>query len=518
MNLKTFIIIFLSALPTLPTAAQTYGKETYGKETIALQHGSHHPGKRTDAAMQRWREYGLGQFIHWGVYAIPGGQWNGKTTTYAAEWFRTSGLISREEYDNLYKQFNPVHFDAVKWAKQARQMGARYMIFTTKHHDGFCMWPSRYTDYSVASTPYKKDIVKELVDAYTAEGIDVYLYFSIIDWSHPGYFSGGNINEANVKKEFQEKGKDYSPFHSEEQKAGYEDFKTFTRNQLLELLDNYPAIKGLWFDGSWDVAWVKNAAWVDSLGLELRAKQEGLIIGSRFRSDELGNRHTDANGDLIDDYDQRFERNLPATLKETGDNDWDCVMTIPENQWGYHRDWSLSYVKTPYDLIEMAVKANSLNGNFVINFGPDGDGNIRKEETDIARGVGNWMAINGESIYGVHHSALEKQDWGYSTQKGDRIYLTVFNKPVNNRLRVKVPRSKTRGMITILQNAAFLSTKEPAKINGGGRQGTFYRDKSGSCYYDIIIPKKYQNTGMPFVIVIQLKEVDEKEAYQQALT
>uniref|UniRef100_UPI003217A17F alpha-L-fucosidase n=1 Tax=uncultured Draconibacterium sp. TaxID=1573823 RepID=UPI003217A17F len=483
------------------------------QERIPLKHGAHRIGKRSDAAMQRWREYGLGQFIHWGVYAIPGGQWNGETTKYAAEWFRTSGLISHEEYDNLYKQFDPVNFDAKQWAKQAKQMGARYMIFTTKHHDGFCMWPSKYTDYSIANTPYKKDIVKELVDAYTAEGIDVYLYFSIIDWSHPGYVSGGNINSPKIKKAFQSE-ESYNPFKTEEQEEAYEDFKSFTRNQLLELLDNYPAIKGLWFDGSWDVAWVKNAAWVDTLGAELRDKHPGLIIGSRFRSDELGNRHEDANGDLIDDYDQRYERNLPNTLEDTKGFDWDCVMTIPENQWGYHRDWSLTYIKTPYELIEMTVKASSLNGNFVINFGPDGQGNIRSEETEVAKKVGDWMQENKEAVYATHHSILEKQDWGYSTQKDDDIYLTVFNKPMNDLLKVKVPRAKTRKMVYVIEKAEFLKNVNPAVIRNGGR------DKYGNYYYNIEIPKSIGKAKDPFVIKIRLKEVDiaEKGAYQQAIT
>lgn len=487
--------------------------QTEKKERIPLKHGAHRIGKRTDAYMQRWREYGLGQFIHWGVYAIPGGEWNGKKTHYAAEWFRSSGLISKEEYDNLYKEFNPTAFDAKQWAKQAKHMGARYMIFTTKHHDGFCMWPSKYTDYTVANTPYKKDIVKELVDAYTAEGIDVYLYFSIIDWSHPGYVSGGNINSADIKKMYQE-GKNHDPFKSEERAKRYEDFKEFTRNQLLELLDNYPQIKGLWFDGSWDVAWVKNAAWVDTLGLELREKHPGLIIGSRFRSDEYGNRHEDANGDLIDDHDQRYERNLPNSLKETKGFDWDCVMTIPENQWGYHKDWTLTYVKTPYDLIEMTMKANSMDGNFVINFGPDGRGNIRAEENYIAKKVGDWMAVNGEAVYGVHHSVLEKQDWGVSTQKGDDIYLTVLNKPTSNILKVKVPKSKTRGNVYVIENAEFISKNMKAVVRDGGK------DKYGSFFYDIPIPVEYQNTGEPFVIKVKLKDVPlgDKNEYQQAIT
>jgi alpha-L-fucosidase len=509
----TRLLVYLSLIFLL--SGQGFAQITSEKR-VPLLHGSHLEGKpRADADMQRWREYGLGQFIHWGVYAIPGGQWNGKTYTSAAEWIRSWKEMPSEEYDNLYKQFNPTGFDARKWAKQAKEMGARYVIFTTKHHDGFCMWPSKYTPYTIAHTPYKKDIVKEIMDAYTAEGIDVYLYFSIIDWSHPNYLGGKGITPEDRKNWTA-----YNPFRNEEEKAGYEIFKTFTRNQLIELITNYPKLKGLWFDGSWEGAWIKQAAWADSLGQELRTLHPGLIIGSRFRADEYGNRHVDANGELIDDYDQRFERNLPADLKETHGFDWDCVMTIPENQWGFHRDWSLSYVKTPYDLIEMMVKANSLDGNFVINFGPDGNGNIRKEETEVVKGIGKWMAVNSAAVYGVHHSILEKQDWGYSTQRGDSIFLTVFNKPVNNLLRVKLPKSKVSGLVTVIEKAEFLSTKEPAKLNGGGSAGRYYRDKFGFSYYDIIIPKKFQHVTEPFVILIRLKEVDRKnqDAYQQALT
>ena len=503
MKNTLFILLILFTLTQIVFAQQ--------REPIHLEHGAHRMGKRTDKEMQRWREHGLGQFIHWGVYAIPGGEWNGKKTQYAAEWFRASGLITKEEYDNLYKQFNPKNFDAKAWAKQAKQMGAKYMIFTTKHHDGFCMWPSKYTEYTIANTPYKKDIVKEIVDAYSAEGIDVHLYFSIIDWNHPGYQVGVPKDEFLRNNDWA----NYRPFATEADSIRYQHFKTFTRNQLIELLDNYPKIKGLWFDGSWDGAWMKEAAWVDNLGNELREKHPDLIIGSRFRADEYGKRHVDSNGNLIDDYDQRFERNLPSSLKEVGGNDWDCVMTIPENQWGYHRDWTLSYIKTPYDLIGMMVQANALDGNFVINFGPDGDGNIRKEETDIAKKIGEWMTVNGEAIYGTHHSELEKQDWGYITQKEDDIYLIVFNKPMNNLVRVKLPKAKnSKENVVVIEKADFIKDKKNARIKEG------LRDKFGNDFYDIVIPDNIQKETMPFVIKIKLKEINrgDRASYQQALT
>lgn len=498
-------LLFIFALSLLFSVEVIAQKQ---RASVPLKHGAHRVGKRMDKDMQQWREHGLGQFIHWGVYAIPGGEWNGQKTQYAAEWFRTSGLISKEEYDNLYKSFNPTQFNAKEWAKQAKEMGAKYLIFTTKHHDGFCLWPSKYSDYTIANTPYKKDIVKEIVDAYTAEGIDVHLYFSIIDWNHEGYQSGAPIEEVQDWN-------DYSPFKTDADSIRYQDFKKFTRNQLIELTANYPKIKGLWFDGSWDRAWMKEAAWVDNVGEELREMHPGLIIGSRFRADENGMRHIDTNGDLIDDYDQRFERNLPKSLEEVGGNDWDCVMTIPENQWGYHKDWTLSYVKTPYDLIEMMVQANALNGNFVINFGPDGEGNIRKEETEIAKGIGEWMKTNGEAIYGVHNSVVENQDWGYITQREDDIFLLVFNKPMNNHIRVKLPKAKnSKEDITVISKANFLIDGKPAIIKEG------LRDKFGNDYYDIVIPDNIQKQTMPFVIKINTKEIKkgERAAYQQAIT
>jgi alpha-L-fucosidase len=370
------------------------------------------------------------------------------------------------------------------------------------------MWPSQYTGYTIANTPYKKDIVREITDAYNAEGIDVYLYFSIIDWNHPGYQAGATITN-NDRLNWA----GYTPIANANDRARYESFKTFTRNQLIELLTNYPTIKGLWFDGSWDGAWMKEAAWADSLGKELRAMHPGLIIGSRFRADENGKRHLDTNGDLMDDYDQRFERNLPNSPDETGGNDWDCVTTIPENQWGYHRDWSLTYVKTPYDLIEMTVKANSMDGNLVINFGPDGEGNIRPEETRIAQSIGEWMAVNGKAVYGVQRSVLEKQDWGYSTQKGDTIYLTVFNQPMNNILKLKVPKTKEKDTVYVIAHAQFVALKKAAIVRDGGR------DKSGAIYYDIALPPEIRKLNEPFVLEIRLKAVDkgEKDAYQQAI-
>lgn len=482
--IKKALLITALTLGLLPGSVMSQGKPA--QERVELKHGAHRQGKRTDADMQRWRELGLGQFIHWGVYAIPGGHWNGKFFGGAGEWIRVWGELPNEVYDNLYKEFNPTDFDATKWAKQAKEMGCRYMIFTTKHHDGFCLWPSKYTNYTIANTPYKKDIVKEIVEAYTKEGIDVHLYFSIIDWNHKGYRTG-------IPK-------------TEEEKAAYEEFKTFTRNQLFELLENYPQLKGLWFDGSWDASWKNEYAWVDQLGKDLREKSPGLIIGSRFRADEKGARHYDSNKELIDDYDQTWERDLPESFEQVKNVDWDCVMTIPENGWGYHSDWR-TYVKTSYDIIGMMMHANSMNGNFVLNFGPDAKGNIRPEETKIAEEVGKWMSVNSEAVYGATHIDLKPQGWGYYTQNKGKVYLSIFNRPLDNRVKVVIPKGKFTPA-----KARLLDGEVEVKISNGGR------NKRNESIYYIHIPEDFQ-TDKPFVIVVEPgKESDSKGEYQQAIT
>lgn len=455
------------------------------KEKIALKYGPISPNPRTDADMQRFREYGLGQFIHWGVYAIPGNEWNGVSArkgAAASEWIRSwSGPTAPKDwkntYDNLYKSFNPKDFDAKRWAKEAKDMGAKYVIFTTKHHDGFALWPTRYSDYNISKTPYKKDIVKQIVDAYTAEGIDVYLYFSILEWNNPNYL--------------------YATPKNDEEKKKYQKFLQYTRNQLLELLKNYPQIKGFWFDGTWDKAWISSYEFTYQLEKELREKHPGLIIGSRFRNDENGKRHFDTNGDLLGDYEQGWERKLPSSFESLNGNDWDCVMTIPPNGWGYMKDWSGLYTKTSDDLIEMLMKSRSMNGNFVINFGPDGNGDFHPEEKKIMKEVGEWMKLNAKAVYVTHHSDLSSTPYGYFTQRENTVYLTVFNRPVNNILRI--PIDKKAKEIPI--KASLLANGAPSVI----KHSDIGLDRDKNTYYDILLPKDF-TSDKAFVVEIQLQK------------
>ena len=424
---KYFAIAFSALVVTYSSFAQT----NTVKKKVPLLHGAHRTGNRTDTMMQRWRGYGLGQFIHFGLYSILGGEYNGKYYNGASEWIRSWNEVPHNVYDSLYKQFDPADLNASQWAAMAKQLGVRYVTITTKHHDGFCLWPSKYTRYTVANSPYKKDIIGPLVDAYNKAGIDVYLYFSIMDWHNLDWrYDLKNASDS----------------------AAFDRFKTFTKNQLTELLTRYPSVKGLWFDGTWGNSWKKSGPFTDSLEQYLKQLHPGLIIGSRLRADDYGNRHFDANGNLMGDYEQGWERKIPETFADTHNNDWDAIMTFPQNGWGYQKKW-LGHWKTTNELLEMLAKCVSLNGNFVLNFGPKPDGTFRDKEVAEAKAIGDWMKVNHSAIYNVHYAGWKKQDWGYYTQSDDnsKIYMIVFNVPVSKELHILPKRG------TIVQSAHFLS-------------------------------------------------------------
>lgn len=480
---KALLISTSLMLASSMVNAQWTGPKEKPTQQVQLKYGPITPAHRTDANMEAFRNYGLGQFIHWGVYAIPGNEWEGVSARKgapASEWIRVWGGPTapkdwKNTYDNLYKQFAAKDFDAKKWAKQAKAMGAKYMIFTTKHHDGFALWPTKYSEYNITKSPYGKDIVKEVVDAYTAEGIDVYLYFSVQEWNNPDDIDKKPVTSEEIAKN--------------------DRFLKYTRNQLLELLKNYPKMKGFWFDGTWDRGWISEPEFTYNLEKEMREIHPGLIIGSRFRNDENGARHFDTNGKLLGDYEQGWERKMPQQFEWLDGNDWDAVMTIPPNGWGYMKDWSGLYTKTTDDIIDMLMHSVSMNGNFVLNFGPDGDGNMHPGEDKIAKELGEWMKVNEEAVYGVRHADFPLSKLGYYTQKGDNLYLTVMNRPVNNIVRITVPKKAKEVPVA----AEILGNKNALVV----KHSDVGLDKDNNTYYDILLPEQFKSKRA-FVIKMKL--------------
>lgn len=438
------------------------------QQDIPLQFGASYFGKRQDEAMRNFRDNRLGEFIHWGLYSIPGGEWNGKVYGGAAEWLKVWANVSREDWLVLMKQWDPKKFNAKAWAKMAKQMGAKYVKITTKHHEGFCLWPSKTTKYTVANTPYKKDILGELVKAYNDEGIDVHFYYSFLDWSNPDYRSSIKTPEDSV---------------------AFARFMKFADEQLKELATRYPTVKDFWFDGTWDSSLRQNGWWTAHAEKMLKEMIPGVTVNSRLRADDKGKRHFDSNGHLMGDYESGYERRLPDPIKDLKVTawDWEACMTVPENQWGYHKDWSLSYVKTPVEVIDRIVHAVSMGGNMVVNFGPQADGDFRPEEKELAAALGNWMSKYGQCIYGCDYAGLEKQDWGYFTKgKQGEIYMVVFNQPYSQRLIVKTPKN------TSIIEASVLTTGEEVKVT-----------ETAKNEYNVSVPM--QNPGEPYVIKLKMK-------------
>ena len=368
---------------------------------------------RTDAAMEEWRDSRFGQMIHWGIYSVPGGVYDGKKIDYAAEWIEVAGHIPTTVYDGYVKQFDPKNYDPKQWASLFKAEGVWYVVITTKHHDGFCLWPSKYTKFSIASTPYKKDLLKPLADAVRAQGMDIGFYYFIIDWNNPDY-------RAAIK-------------NPDDTKA-YARYLTFMKAQLTELLTEFGDIKILWFDGRWDPSYKNSPQIGKDLEAYLRQIKPGLIINSRVRA-----------YDSIADYESGYERKLPTTAPKT---DWETCMTIPPLTWGYHRD--PGPMKSPREIVEMLVRCASMNGNFLLNLGPKPDGTIRSEETERMAAIGKWMQTNGQSIYGTRGLSLTLPPGVYATQKGNQTYLHVFEWPKDGALKVA-------GLTSVPSHAALLS-------------------------------------------------------------
>ena len=453
------------------------------KQRLSLKYGAQYTGKRQDSAMKRFREDRFGQFIHWGLYAIPGGVWNGKTYTYAAEFLKSSAHVSDAAWDSLMYRFNPTQFDPKEWAGIAKQMGAKYVTITTKHHEGFCLWPTKYSAFNISNTPYHKDVLKQIVDAYQAAGIDVHFYYSVLDWHHPDW-------RYDIK--------------TAEDSIAFRRYLDFAYNQLKELAENYPSVKCFWFDGTWDNAVKKNGWWTLAVEQMLKQVRPGMIVNSRLRADDLGARHRDSNGNLMGDYESGYERRLPTPCDTfVTQHDWEACMTIPENTWGYHQDWSFSYVKTVPELIEMIVRTTALGGNFLLNFGPKGDGSIRPEEKNIAAGIGRWMQTNGEAVYGCDYArGWQHQDWGYFTQHTatGKIYAVVFNMPLSHILKIQTPAGVIlTGNHVLGQPSVKYTIKEIAKNQ-----------------YNLYLPDSKINE--PFVIVLETGNTRGGKNYQDAKT
>jgi alpha-L-fucosidase len=373
-------------------------------------------------SLEEFNQDKFGMFIHWGPYSMFGGDYKGKTVGGGAEWIQQKLRIPADEYEPVVREFNPVKFDAEKWVKLAKEAGMKYIVFTTKHHDGFCMFDSKYTDYDLLDyTAFKRDVVKELAEACRKYGIKLGLYYSIVDWHHPEFPARYSNHGKN--------------FHGRPNpNADISKYADYEIAQVRELMTNYGDVSTIWFDGGGAFQNADRYALLkgDSIVSLIRSLQPSCLINSR-----IGGKADYGNP----------EQKIPGTIQ---DQAFEVCMTM-NSSWGYKssdQNW-----KSTDDLILKLIDIAHKGGNFLLNVGPDGAGVIPQPSTERLEAIGSWLKSNGEAIYGTKNSLWEEPSWGKSTTRrlpdgNTRIYLHVTTWPPNG--TIAIPDLKNKPIIAFL--------------------------------------------------------------------
>lgn len=409
-RLSIAVLILITLLPGLVNAA---GVWPYDGETKAQR----------DQRMQWWREARFGMFIHWGVYAVPAGTYKGQQTGHIGEWIMSDMKIPVQNYKDFAGGFNPVNYDPDAWVRLAKDAGMKYIVITSKHHDGFALFDSAVTDWDVVdATPYGKDLLKPLAEACRRHKIKLGFYYSQAqDWCHPG----GGVCRS---------GGEWDPA----QAGSMEEYiKTIAVPQVREILSNYGDIAVLW----WDTPCEMNKE-LAAMFEPVVSQSPGIITNNRLGGGYPGDTETP-------------EQHIPATGFK--DRDWETCMTM-NNTWGYKsfdQDWKSTQV-----LIRNLIDIASKGGNYLLNVGPTAEGEIPQPSIERLKEIGRWMNVNAEAIYGTSASPFANLGWGRCTKKeqanGTMLYFHVFNWPDDGTLVIP-------GLRNTITRARLLATGQTLK-------------------------------------------------------
>ena len=363
--------------------------------------------------MQWWEDARFGMFIHWGLYSQPARH----------EWVKHYERLTSEQYQVYFDHFNPDEFDAKKWAKQAKAAGMKYAVLTTKHHEGFCLFDSKYTSYKATNTAARRDLVREFVAAFRAEGIKIGFYYSLIDWHHPDF----TIDDLHPQRLGE--GKDSADYAVLNKGKNWNRYRQYLYNQVKELLTNYGKIDILWLDFSYPRKTGKGRNDWESAALlkMIRRMQPGIIVDNRL----------DLN-DYTDGYDfETPEQVQPSELSKYKGKYWETCQTF-SGSWGYYRDehtW-----KTHRQLLELLITSVANGGNLILNVGPTARGAFDYRANRALDSLSYWMYANSRSIYGCTFSpeaynlpegSVNRLTYNPVTRK---LYLHLFDYPANGQL------------------------------------------------------------------------------------
>jgi alpha-L-fucosidase len=327
----------------------------------------------------------FGMFIHWGPVALRGTE---------IGWSRNRE-IKQAEYDSLYKEFNPVLFNADNWVKAAKDAGMKYLTITAKHHDGFCLWPTKFTDYNIMNSPFKRDVVGELAKSCKKYGIKFCIYYTVLDWYDLRY----PVRNDGTK--------------TIDPKGDMVKFVQYMKDQLKELITNYDPYM-LWFDGNWEQPWTKEMG--ADVYTFIKKLSPSVVINNRLGKGT----HKTMGPDIVGDYATPEQ----VVGKMNLDMPWESCITIC-NQWAWKAN---DKMKSLQQCIQTLASTAGGNGNLLFNVGPMMDGRMEKRQVDRLKEMGEWLKVNGDAIYGTKAGPFMPDSLMAATRKGNRINLMLFKK------------------------------------------------------------------------------------------
>ncbi|MEI9958895.1 MAG: alpha-L-fucosidase [Ferruginibacter sp.] len=419
------------------------------------------PIKTDTALLKSFMEKRFGMFVHWGPVTLRGGE---------IGWHRGHG-IAVEDYDSLYKEFDPVLFNAKEWVKTMKDAGMKYMVFVSRHHDGFCMWPSKYSDYTIAQTPYKKDLMAELSKACREQGIAFGIYFSILDW-HDKLYPNSYLDGAVVKPT-----------------ADMKKFIEKIKNQITELVTNYHPFL-LWFDGQWE------GPWTTEMGKEVYAHikklDKNIIVNNRLGKGAIGEMTEKTVGDYLTPEQKIGKINMQLP--------WESCITIGK-QWSWGPN---EKIKSTEQSLKTLISTAGGNGNLLYNIGPMMDGRMEARQIKVLDDMGKWLKQNGEAIYATNGGPYTPNSVFTSTRKGKNIFITLLKSDTASITLPAIPN------VTVLK-ATVLNGKQtvPFKQSGNGIELDLTGLKKGELFPVVVLETNVETLPIP---VIEIKSaINDKE-------